>query len=96
MFKLSALALSAILLGASATPVRRNACMPNAQGSPVSIQNAATGLEWAAPNDFNIVGESYASGLTSPRWHIPQSGEYPISYYIELVFSLLALHCRSY
>ncbi|KAE9404920.1 hypothetical protein BT96DRAFT_972924 [Gymnopus androsaceus JB14] len=84
MFKISALALSAILFaGVSANPLRRDTCNPNAQGNPVFILNEATGLEWAAPNMFNIIGEPYAGSLEFPGWKIPQTGEFPTSYFIE-------------
>ncbi|KAE9387110.1 hypothetical protein BT96DRAFT_1081453 [Gymnopus androsaceus JB14] len=84
MFKISALALSAILfIGVSANPLRRDTCNPNAQGSPVSILKEATGFEWAAPNMFNILGEPYTGSLEFPGWKIPQTGEFPTSYFIE-------------
>lgn len=85
MLKISALALSAIILsGALANPLRRDSCSPDAQGVPVSIRNAATALEWGVDfNQINIVGESI--GLTAPEWYIPQTGEYPTSYFITSV-----------
>lgn len=87
MFKISvALSLSAILLaGASATPLRRDSCNPNAQGSPVSIQNAATGLEWIVfDNGVNVGALPFAGSITR-QWFIPQTGQATPSYFIELV-----------
>ncbi|KAE9407219.1 hypothetical protein BT96DRAFT_933559 [Gymnopus androsaceus JB14] len=84
MLKISALILSAVLLtGASAKPLRCGSCNPNAQGNHVSVQDAATGLEWAVIKNFNIVGEPYA-GSTSRGWNVPQTGEFPTCYFIEL------------
>lgn len=93
MFKtLVALSLSAILLtGALATPLRRDSCNPNAQGKPVSIQNAATGVEWSVASDDVEVTITPFAGSTTRQWLLPQTGEFPTTYFFQLV-SIVSSH----
>ncbi|KAF5387508.1 hypothetical protein D9757_006535 [Collybiopsis confluens] len=72
----------------SATPLARDTCAPNAQGSGVSIVSAQFGsLEWgdhnATPAVGDVLGFSSARGLAATDFHVQQSGQFPASFIIK-------------
>ncbi|KAE9382909.1 hypothetical protein BT96DRAFT_1009887 [Gymnopus androsaceus JB14] len=72
------------IISASANPIARSTCTPNAQGAAVSIvSSASSAWEWSdlntTPANEDVLYGAPVGGFAPPNFHLSQDGQYPLA-----------------